>query len=64
MIFDEDKPKKPVSHEIGSDLSFLSADELTARISLLEAEIARLTEERQRKEAGKRAADSFFKPKV
>lgn len=64
MIFDEERPKKPVGHDIGSDLSALSAEELQARIDLLRSEIERLEAERLRKEAGKRAADSFFKPKV
>lgn len=64
MIFDEERPKKPVGHDIGSDLSALSAEELQARIDLLRSEIERLESERLRKEAGKRAADSFFNPKV
>lgn len=64
MIFDDERPKKPVAHDIGSDLSALSAEELQARIDLLRGEIERLDAERVRKEAGKRAADSFFKSKV
>jgi uncharacterized small protein (DUF1192 family) len=64
MIFDDERSKKPVAHDIGSDLSALSAEELQARIELLRGEIERLDAERVRKEAGKRAADSFFKPKV
>ena len=40
-LFDDDRPKKPIAHEIGSDLSMLSVDELKARIELLKAEIAR-----------------------
>lgn len=64
MIFDEEGPKKPVGHDIGCDLSTMSAEELLARIALLRGEIERLEAERARKEAGKRAADSFFKPRV
>lgn len=64
MMFDDERPKAPTAHEIGSDLSALSAEELRARIALLTGEIARLEAECGRKEAGKRAADSFFKPKV
>jgi len=64
MIFDEERPKKPVGHDIGCDLSTMSAEELLARIDLLRGEIERLEAERGRKEAGKRAADSFFKPRV
>ena len=64
MMFDDERPKKTITHEVGCDISALSADELTARIALLQSEIARLEAECGRKEAGKRAADSFFKPKV
>ena len=64
MIFDEEKPKKPAAHDVGCDLSAMSAEELLARIDLLRGEIERLEAERVRKEAGKRAADSFFKPRV
>ena len=64
MIFDEDKPKKPAVHDVGCDLSAMSAEELLARIDLLRGEIERLEAERVRKEAGKRAADSFFKLRV
>ena len=35
-------PKAPVVHEIGQLLDTLSASELTERIALLEAEIARI----------------------
>ena len=64
MIFDEEKPKKPAVHDVGCDLSAMSAEELSARIDLLRGEIERLEAERVRKEAGKRAADNFFKPRV
>ena len=60
-FFEDDRPKKPVTHEIGADLSLLSADELDSRIRLLKDEIARLEAEKERKLAGRRAADSFFK---
>ncbi len=59
--FDEERPKKPVSHDIGCDISMLSADELTARIALLEAEIDRLKTGRAAKAAGRLAAESLFK---
>ncbi len=64
MTFDEERPRKPVIHEIGSDLSSVSAEELRARIVALLEEIARIEAEIARKDAGKRAADSFFRPKV
>ncbi|CAD7041196.1 hypothetical protein REJC140_00978 [Pseudorhizobium endolithicum] len=60
-FFDEDRPKKPASHEIGSDLSALSVEDLAERIALLQGEIRRLEKERQKKAAGRRAADSLFR---
>ena len=62
-LFDDDRPKKKIEHEIGCDLSQLSADELEARIALLQAEIDRLAGERKNKLSGKLAAESFFKTK-
>lgn len=60
--FDEDdQPKKKLVHEIGQDLTQLSADELADRIALLRAEIARLEADRTKKQALKSAADMFFK---
>ncbi len=60
-LFDDDRPKKKIAHEIGSDLSLLSADELTARIDMLKQEIARLEAERQKKDASRSAAESLFR---
>lgn len=60
-LFDDDRPKKVTSHDIGCDLSMLSADELDRRVALLEAEIERLKAERQRKDVGRQAAENFFK---
>lgn len=60
-IFD-DEPKKPARvHEIGQDLSLLSAGELTERIEQLRAEIARLEVELSSKGASRTAAESFFR---
>lgn len=64
MTFDEERPKKSVTHEIGSDLSSISAEELRARIAILHEEIGRIEAEIARKDDSKRAADSFFRPKV
>lgn len=61
IIDEDDKPKKKLAHEIGQDLTLLSAAELTDRIALLKDEIARLEADRTRKQAMKSAADSFFK---
>lgn len=60
-LFDEDLPKKKLAHEIGSDLSLLSVDELSQRIALLNEEIARLEAERERKSASRSAAEGLFR---
>jgi uncharacterized small protein (DUF1192 family) len=60
-VDDDDKPKKKLAHEIGQDLTLLSAGELTERIALLKAEIARLEADMARKQSMKSAADTFFK---
>ena len=60
-VDDDDQPKKKLVHEIGQDLTLLSAGELSQRIVLLKAEIARLEADMVRKQATKSAADSFFK---
>lgn len=64
MILDEEPRKRSANHELGCDLSAISADELRYRITLLEAETLRLKGEIDRKEAGRKAADSLFGPKV
>jgi uncharacterized small protein (DUF1192 family) len=48
-------------HEIGQDLTLLSASELADRIALLKDEIARLEADIAKKQAVKSAADLFFK---
>ena len=60
-VDEDDRPKKKIAHEIGQDLTLLSATELADRIGLLKEEIARLEVDRSRKQAVKSAADSFFK---
>jgi uncharacterized small protein (DUF1192 family) len=57
----DDKPKKKLAHEIGQDLTLLSAGELGDRITLLKAEIARLESDMASKRAMKSAADSVFR---
>lgn len=54
-------PARAATHELGSDLSALSVDELRERVGLLEAEIARLRGEETRKIASRDAAGAFFK---
>jgi uncharacterized small protein (DUF1192 family) len=60
-IDEDDRPKKKIAHEIGQDLTLLSVNELSERIALLNEEIARLDQERTRKQATRSAADQFFK---
>ncbi|MBW9065239.1 DUF1192 domain-containing protein [Rhizobium herbae] len=60
-LFDDDRPKKQPVHEIGCDLSLLSADELSLRIDMLKQEIARLEAERANKSASKSEAEKFFR---
>ena len=60
-IFDEEAPKKARPHEIGQALSLLSAGELTERIALLRAEIARLEAVLEAKGATKSAAEALFR---
>jgi uncharacterized small protein (DUF1192 family) len=55
------RTKAPVRHEIGTDLSAVSVDELDERIALLEVEIGRLREEKARKQASRDAASAFFR---
>ena len=61
MTMDDDRPKKKLVHEIGQDLSLLSVEELTERISALKAEIARLEASIAAKRASRTSADQFFK---
>ncbi len=60
-VDDDDRPKKKIVHEIGQDLTLLSAAELTERIAILKDEVARLEADMARKRAMKSAADNFFK---
>lgn len=57
----DDRPRPTLAHAIGEDLSALSADELDARVALLRTEIARLEEDRARKERHRSAAAAAFK---
>lgn len=61
MRDDEERPTRPIAHEIGSDLSAVSLEELRGRVALLEAEIARIREEERRKRASREAAGAVFK---
>ncbi len=61
LFDDEARKPKGAGHEIGSDLSLLSADELEHRIGLLQAEIERLQAEKTRKQASRSAAEGLFR---
>lgn len=60
-MFDDEVVKKPKGHELGMILDAMSVEELTDRIALLEAEIARLKAAIDSKRKSKSAADAFFK---
>jgi len=60
-LFDEDAPKPVRRHEIGQDLSLLSAEELRERIAMLKAEIARLESDLDAKGVSRAAAEAFFR---
>ena len=60
-MFDDDAPKKPKLHDLGMPLDAMSVEELTDRIGLLEAEIARLRAAIDHKQQSKSAAASVFK---
>lgn len=60
-FLDEDRPVKKLAHEIGQDVTLVSAGELEERIALLRAEIARLEAEVAKRHASRSAADAVFK---
>jgi uncharacterized small protein (DUF1192 family) len=60
-MFEDDLPKKPKVHDIGMVLDAMSVEELTDRIGLLEAEIARLKVAIEAKKKSRDAAASVFK---
>lgn len=62
-MFDEEKAPKPKGFQIGDDISFVSAGELTERIVILEAEIARYKPAIDARNASKSAAESLFSKK-
>ena len=58
---DELLPKKKPEVVLGEDLSAMSEHELTARIGVLEVEIARCRDSIVARKSTKSAADSFFR---
>jgi uncharacterized small protein (DUF1192 family) len=61
MMFDDEAPRKKVTHEVGASLDALSISELEARIGLLEAEIGRLKTAIGDRNKTRSAAESLFK---
>lgn len=57
----EDLPRPKPTLTIGEPLDAISLEELKARITALEEEIARIRSEISKKQASKAAADAFFK---
>jgi uncharacterized small protein (DUF1192 family) len=60
-LFEDDKPKRKVTHEVGQDLYLLSVGDLEERIAYLSAEIARLEADKIQKQSSKAAANALFK---
>lgn len=60
-LFEDDRPKKKISHEIGADLSMLDIDELKLRIGILKAEIERLEVEITSKSSSRNVAEGLFR---
>ena len=62
-MFDEaERGTRPRTlHEIGQDLSALSVSDLDERLEALRREIARIEEDRRRKQASQEAARAAFK---
>jgi uncharacterized small protein (DUF1192 family) len=61
MDDEEQRRKKPVSHEVGMVLDALSVAELEQRIALLEEEITRLKAAIAARGDTRRAAEAAFK---
>ena len=57
----DDAPRKPANMVIGENLDAISVAELEQRIQALDSEITRLRAEIARKQAGRSAADAFFR---
>ncbi len=60
-LFEDDRPKRKVTHEVGQDLYLLSVGDLDERIAYLSAEIARLEADRLQKQSSKAVANALFK---
>ena len=59
-MFDEEI-RKPKAHEVGMPIDTMSVEELSERITMLEAEIDRLKAAIEARGATRKAADAAFK---
>lgn len=60
-IFEEERPRPDPVHQLGQDLSLLSAGDLEERIAQLQAEIERLRAARAQRTDTKSAAEALFR---
>ncbi len=60
-LFEDDRPKRKIAHELGQDISLLSVGELDERIGILKAEIERLEADKIQKANSKAAAQALFR---
>ena len=58
---DDEEIKRPKSHEVGMAIDAMSVEELSERIGLLEAEIARLRQAIEARGMTRKAAEAAFK---
>ena len=61
LSMDDEEVSKPKRHEVGMPIDTMSVEELSGRIGLLEAEIARLRAAIEARGATRKAADAVFK---
>lgn len=61
MIEDDSPKQKTPSHQVGQDLSQLAVTEIDERIALLQEEILRLRQAREKKMSSQAAAEALFR---
>lgn len=61
LFEEEPQPRASATHQIGSDLSRLSVEELAERVALLKAEAKRLEDALRGKTDLRSAADGIFR---
>ena len=60
-LFEDDRPKRKIAHEIGQDISLLSVSDLEERIGILKDEITRLEADKAQKNTSRSAAHALFR---